>query len=154
MIAEILEFKYSTNGVPYIDFGNGQLVLSRITSDPSKGYRYLAYNHRYIDFITLKKKTKGEVSRKQIKAENHDSCCFNMHFYTDAKHKKGIPRNSVIPVRLGEWLRKKFAGLIDDEGYLPFSKVKNLQGIINRANLDKILKTKLKRKRKKKNATT
>jgi hypothetical protein len=130
MIASKLEFKYSDTGLPFIDLGEGQLVFSRITSHPVKGYRFIAYNHRYMDVVVLKKKKDGKAVRETFEAETHDSHTFNMHFYKDAEMLEG--------------------------DYMPYQKIKDLEQIINSSDLDKILKTKLKRKvkRKKKNART
>jgi hypothetical protein len=150
MIASKFEFKYSGKGLPYIDLGEGQLVFSKITAHPEKGYKYLAYNHRCIDVVVFKKKKDGQAVRETFEAEQHDSHTFNMHFYKDQAKKKGIPRDTLIPTRLGDWLRKIFAGLIDDEGYMPYNKIRVLERKINNADLDEILKTKIKQKRKKK----
>lgn len=163
MIASKLEFCTSPKGTPYIDLGEGQLVFSKITADPQRGYRYMAYNHRYMDTITIKKKKtvngKSVAVRDSFEAEVHDSHTFNMWFYMDRAKKKGIPRDSIISVRLGEWLRKTFSRLITIDGILPYSKIPELEQIINEADLETILATKLKRKikrkpkkRKKKNA--
>jgi hypothetical protein len=155
MIASKLEFKYSDTGLPFIDLGEGQLVFSRITSHPVKGYRFIAYNHRYMDVVVLKKKKDGKAVRETFEAETHDSHTFNMHFYKDFGRKHGIPRDTVIPTRLGDWLRRTFAEMLEGD-YMPYQKIKDLEQIINSSDLDKILKTKLKRKvkRKKKNART
>jgi hypothetical protein len=156
MIASKLEFKYSKHGSAYIDLGEGQLVFSKITSHPDKGYKYIAYNHRYMDTIVVKRhKTingKRVAHRETYTVEVHDSHTFNMYFYKDAARKYGIPRDTLIPARLGDWLRRIFAGLIDDEGYMPYKKIRVLERKINNADLDEILKTKIKRKRKRKKA--
>jgi len=152
MIASKLEFKYSESGLPYIDLGDGQLVFSRITSHPDKGYRYMAYNHRYFDVVVFKKKKDGKASRETYEAETHDSHTFNMWFYMDRAKKKGIPRDSLIPVRLGDWLRRTFSKLITIDGFMPYKKIRVLERKINNANLDEILNTKIKKKRKRKKA--
>lgn len=149
MIASKLEFKYSPKGTPYIDLGEGQLVFSTMTKLP-EGYRYMTYNHRFVDLISIKKKKEGKAVRETFEAEVHDSHTFNMWFYMDRDKKKGIPRDSIIPARLGNWLRNTFARLITEDGIMPYSKIPKLEQIINEADLDKVLATKIKRKVKRK----
>jgi len=150
-----IQFKKSTQGTPYIEIGDlGKFIFSKITSHSEKGYKYMCFSHNYMDVISTKN-TNGKRKTYSIPANN--SYTVNMKLERESKNgsKKavGLPHNT-IPGRMKDFLKKTLKPLLDDEGYISYSKLDILKSKIDNKDISTILnEVQKKRKPKKKSKT-
>jgi hypothetical protein len=143
-----MRLDYSRNGVPFIELKQddedyGTLIFSSITKTDA-GYKYMCFSHRYEDQVKIKKGNGYEF----VKMEVNDSFVFNMRMKRDEAGIRGVPTGT-MPRRLVDWIIATFDPFLID-GVMPFSAIEKLRPILETANIDKILDTKIKRAYKKK----
>lgn len=148
----MISLEYSGKKVPFINLEDfGRLSFSKITSHPSKGYRFICYNRSCMQKIRIKKKINGEVIEKYMKAEKRDSVTLDMNLQRKIGQSqyKGFPKGTINP-RLGDWLRKVFKKYVTEDKYFPYNRIGDLKRYLARQSIDKII-AKPQRKRKVKN---
>lgn len=146
----MVKLLHSDRGTPYIDMGEfGSLIFSKMTAHPTKGYKWLTYSRRYNETFEIKKTVDGEIVRDVYKVPAHDSCAFTFQLKKNYKGDEGVPRGT-IPPRLANFFRKIFDSLTDDEGYFPYENIETLGNIFESTNFKKVMKTPIKRKKRKK----
>lgn len=142
---QVINFEYSAKGIPQIKLGEtyGTLTFSKMTSDPDKGYKYLCFRNSFDATLLIKRNGK----RKMVEIPTNYSYVIDMHMKRAKTKAVSLPLK-VMPSRLKEYLRKNINPLLDSEGYLSFKSIKKLQRKINGKEIEQILKT-VQRKRKK-----
>lgn len=148
-----MEIKRSTSGMPYLELldneGNyyGKLIFSKSTATET-GYRFLCFNHKYTDVIVIKRDKSEGGRNKTLEVDTYDSFTFNMDFKRDEEGLKGVP-NGMIPRRIVDHLRKIFKEFLTDDMVMPYHKMNDLEEALEKIDLDDLLKTPIRRKRKK-----
>ena len=140
------------NKVPCIDMEEqGRLAFSKVTSHPTKGYRFICYNRSCIERIRIKKKVNGEVVERYTKAEQRDSVVLDMDLMRKVgqRQSKGFPKGTINP-RLADWLRKVFKKYVTEDKYFPYDRIDDLKRYLARQSIEKII-AKPQRKRMVKN---
>ena len=146
----IIEFDYSSSGIPIIILGDlGTLTFSKITSHPDKGYKFLCFSHYYDDVIKIRDKNGGERSTV---VPTNDSYTVNMNLERKPKthnaKASGLP-HGVLPSRMKDFMKKSLKPYTDDEGYIHFNDIELIKKKIEGKEIEKIL-DKVQKKRKKK----
>jgi hypothetical protein len=148
----MISLSFSQKGQPFIDLGeHGQLIFSKLTAHPEKGYKYFAYVHRFVDEFLVKNMTTGERTIKQENAFN--SYMFNMHFKRNEKGDQGVP-SGTIPRKAVQKLSMIIDQFLTEDTWLPRRCIPMLSDAIDSVNWDKLLQKRKPRikntKRKKK----
>jgi hypothetical protein len=142
---QVIKMEYSANGVPMIKLGEtyGTLTFSKITSNPDKGYKYLCFRNSFDDTLLIKRNGK----RRMVEIPATHSYVINMNLERAKTKAVSLPLKA-MPSRLKEYLKKNIKLFLDDQGYFSFRSIRKLQRKIEGAEIEKILKT-VQRKRKK-----
>lgn len=128
-----MQILLSSTGTPYIELENGgKLIFSKITADPIRGYRFLCYNNTKTSSVT--------VSGKNAKRKKTYSVSEDENFTVRLKDfkrddKKGFPKGIVDKITLS-YLKKKVMDLVDDEGYLPYYRIEDLNDTLVQLDAD------------------
>lgn len=142
-----IKFEYSAKKVPLIKLGTyGTLTFSQMTADPDKGYKYLCFRNSFDDALSIKRYGK----RKIIEVPATHSYVLNMKMERAKAKAVSLPLKA-MPSRLKEYLKKNIRPFLDDQGYFGYKSIKKLQRRIDGAEIENILKT-VQRKRKKRSS--
>ena len=141
----IMEILTSTSGTRYIELAEnkGRIIFSRMTATKT-GYKYLCFNNRYIDFVTISKGKGNNKVKSQIEVQQFDSFTFDMDFKRDEKGMLGVPHGT-IPRRIVDNLRFIFKPFLVDM-IMPFNKFVELEIVLADTSYEKLMATPIKRK--------
>ena len=127
-----MELVYSKTGIPYIEFGNGRFIFSKMTKHPIKGYKYFTFVGSSSKEVCV---SGARAKRKKyVKEFVPINFTVDMNFKRDGK--KGIPMKAgkIIPTILVSWLKKEIKKYIIDDCYFPEESILKLSDDIKKLN--------------------
>ena len=128
-----MQILLTSTGTPYIEIDeNTKLIFSKVTADWEKGYKFLVVSSKKTSSVCIS----GAKAKKKRYVENVEDNSFTVRLKDFKRNDDlGFTKGVVSPITLNT-IKKLVVDKVDDEGYLHFDKIGELNDELHQAFTD------------------